>query len=163
MSKKINDGKIMVKNKIEKIFVFCLIVLLLLPGVLALSEKEKAIQEKLVKIAEQEKEGSKIGFDFTGSLILFGGIFVAALIGFLIVKMKRRKRSLHGFGGAQGGTSAVGASAVREGNELRTRDEQIANYIRGAREAGMDDEEIRNNLASAGWKGERVDEGFRKA
>jgi len=140
-----------------KILVFVVVLaLLFLPGVLALSEKEKAIQEKLAQISQQEK-GENEGFDFTGSLILFGGLFVCVLIGFLIVK-RRKKNLRRAFGGAQGSTSGM-----KEANEVANQEEQIMNYIKGARGAGMDDVDIRANLESAGWKGEKVDEGFRRA
>jgi len=50
---------------------------------------------------------------------------------------------------------------VQEARHVPPND-QVLNYIKGAKDAGLGYHEIRKNLLHAGWKKETVDTAFRK-
>lgn len=82
--------------------------------------------------------------------VVVAGIIVVIMIAlglFFSLRLLRRKR-VHG---------------VKEAKYLTTREQELVNYIKGARAAGLDDVVITMNLEHVGWGQEKIQQAFKQA
>ncbi|HLC57430.1 MAG TPA: hypothetical protein VJH95_02565 [Candidatus Nanoarchaeia archaeon] len=79
-----------------------------------------------------------------GMLVIVAGIVCLWIIVIVVLSLRLRKRKWK----------------VKEAKELDGRGVEITNYIKGARDAGLDDGIIKNNLESVGWSKEEVYKAF---
>lgn len=87
--------------------------------------------------------------------VVVAGIIVVIMIAlglFFSLRLLRRK-----------GVHGVGVHGVKEAMYLTTREQELVNYIKGARAAGLDDSVITRNLEHVGWQPEKIQQAFKQA
>ena len=143
--------------------IYLILLVLVLPSVIAVSEKQQSVLDKLNELSEGDKDRlsevndvvsvRNIVLENNSSnktyMIIF--VAVAVLLIILIVFFIYKRMKIHG------STNEV---KVKEAKEIDNDELQIMNYIKGAKHAGLTDKEIKDNLASVGWKEDKVEKSF---
>ena len=111
-------------------------------------EQAVKLQESVIEIneptavfnLEENKFGNTIIFVVIGVIII--AVFILILHHFHLNKHPKFKEK------------------IVEGKDTDSEQLEIMNYIKGARHAGLTDKEIKDNLASVGWKEDKVEKSF---